>query len=144
MKLQGEHKFQAPRELVWEVLNRTDALSKCTPGCKELVQINEEEYEAKLEMGVAAIKGKYDGKIVLSNKTVPEELTLQINAEGTAGVVNATAHLKFVEADDYTIIEYEGEGQIGTEGPFVCFWRRSRCRAISTICFQSGFFNDCH
>lgn len=113
MKLEGKHKFEAPREAVWEVMNQTEALKRCTPGCKELVQVNDELYEAKLEIGVAAIKGHYDGKIVLSAKERPERMTLTMSAEGSVGVVSATAHLNFVEVDGETVVEYAGEGQVG-------------------------------
>jgi carbon monoxide dehydrogenase subunit G len=95
------------------MMNQTDALLNCTPGCKRLIQISEEEYEAKLEMGIAAIKGSYDGRIILSDKTPPEKMTLKIKAEGTAGVVDATAHLTFIEENGGTTIAYEGEGQVG-------------------------------
>jgi carbon monoxide dehydrogenase subunit G len=112
LKLDGKHVFQASRESVWNALNDTETLKKCTPGCKQLIQLNEEEYEAKLEIGVAAIKGEYDGKIVLSDKTLYEAMTLQISASGTAGVVSATAHLRFKEDNGQTVVEYEGEGRV--------------------------------
>jgi len=109
MKLQGKANFDASRQLVWEVMNETTALQKATPGCKELVQVEEGVYKAALEMGVAAIKGHYDGEIVLSEKKEPERMTLKIKAEGSAGIVDATAHLTFIEQTDGTVIEYDGE-----------------------------------
>jgi uncharacterized protein len=112
MKLQGKADFQASREVVWEVMNETEALKKATPGCKELVEVEEGVFEASLEMGVAAIKGHYDGEIVLSNKKPPQQMTLKIKAEGTAGIVEAIADLNFIESSEGTIIEYKGEGNV--------------------------------
>ena len=64
MRLQGESKFTANREMVWQVLNSPESLKNCTPGCKELIQIDEDTYETKMEIGVAAIKGVYHGKTI--------------------------------------------------------------------------------
>ncbi|WP_102346422.1 CoxG family protein [Bacillus sp. Marseille-P3661] len=112
MKLQGKADFQASREIVWEVMNETETLKKATPGCKELIEVEEGFYKASLEMGVAAIKGHYDGEIVLSEKQEPERMTLKIKAEGAAGIVDATAHLIFVDTADGTVVEYNGEGTV--------------------------------
>ena len=112
MKLQGKADFQAPRDLVWEVMNETEALKKATPGCKTLEEVEEGFYKASLEMGIAAIKGNYDGEIVLSNKEAPEHMTLKIMAEGAVGIVEATADLHFIENAQGTVIEYKGEGNV--------------------------------
>jgi carbon monoxide dehydrogenase subunit G len=112
MKLQGETRFSANRETVWQVLNSPVALKNCTPGCKELIQIDEDTFETKMEIGVAAIKGVYHGKINLTDKIYPEQFTLNIHAEGSAGVVDATAKLVFKENGEHTLVEYEGDAQI--------------------------------
>lgn len=112
MRLQGKADFQASRELVWEVMNATESLKKATPGCKALEEIEDGIYKASLEMGVASIKGHYDGEIILSNKKEPEFMTLKIKAEGVAGIVEATAHLQFIENSQGTVIEYDGEGTV--------------------------------
>lgn len=112
MKLQGTADFKASRELVWEVMNETDTLKKATPGCKELIEVEKDFYKASLEMGVAAIKGHYDGEIILSEKKEPEYMTLKIKAEGVAGIVDATARLKFIDNSEGTVIEYDGEGAV--------------------------------
>lgn len=112
MILQGKHNFKAPREIVWKIMNQTESLEKSMPGCKQLIKVNEDEYEARFEMGVAAIKGKYDGKIVLSDKVAPEKMTLHMSMEGSSGIVNATAHLTLSEVGEHTLLEYQGEGQI--------------------------------
>ncbi|WP_421617225.1 SRPBCC family protein [Brevibacillus sp. TJ4] len=113
MKLQGETKFSADRETVWQVLNSPEALKNCTPGCKELIQIDEDTYETKMEIGVAAIKGVYEGKINLTDKVYPEQFTLQIHAEGSVGVVDATARLVLKENGEHTLLQYEGDAQLG-------------------------------
>lgn len=112
MRLQGESKFTANREMVWQVLNSPESLKNCTPGCKELIQIDEDTYETKMEIGVAAIKGVYHGKINLSEKSYPEQFTLQIHAEGSVGVVDATAKLVLKENGEHTLVEYEGDAQV--------------------------------
>ncbi|WP_019155203.1 CoxG family protein [Robertmurraya massiliosenegalensis] len=112
MKLQGKADFQANRKLVWEIMNETNALKKATPGCKSLEEVDDGFYKASLEMGVAAIKGHYDGEIVLSDKQEPERMTLKIKAEGSAGIIEAVANLNFIENSEGTVIEYEGEGSV--------------------------------
>ncbi|WP_158735891.1 CoxG family protein [Alteribacillus sp. YIM 98480] len=112
MKLQGKADFQAPKDLVWKVMNNTDSLKASTPGCKELIETEAGVYEASLEMGIAAIKGHYDGEIILSNKQPTDHMTLNIKAEGSAGIVEATAQLNFSETNSGTTIDYNGEGNV--------------------------------
>jgi carbon monoxide dehydrogenase subunit G len=112
MKLQGETKFSANREMVWEVLNSPEALRKCTPGCKEMIKIDEDTFETVMEIGVAAIKGIYQGKINMCEKDYPQYFTLNIHAEGKAGIVDATAKLALQENGEQTLVEYEGDAQV--------------------------------
>lgn len=113
MILEGEAKFLgATKEAVWKQMNNIESLRKSTPGCNELILVEERIYKANIEMGVAAIKGKYDGKIVLSDMNEPHEMTLNIKAEGSSGIIEAIAKLTIEENDIGSVIVYSGEGKV--------------------------------
>lgn len=46
MKVEGEHLFHAPREVVYEMFNDPDALGAAVPGMQKMVKLDESHYEA--------------------------------------------------------------------------------------------------
>jgi Carbon monoxide dehydrogenase subunit G (CoxG) len=68
MSVQGTYELKAPRPQVWEALNNPEGLRQCTPGCKELRTAEDGSYDVLFEMGIAAVKGRYEGKIKISDR----------------------------------------------------------------------------
>ena len=71
MELSGEHRFSAPRERVWALLLDPQILQQCLPGAEDLVEVGPEEYEARMKIGVAAIRGTYQGRVKIQDKDEP-------------------------------------------------------------------------
>ncbi|MDE3092113.1 MAG: hypothetical protein KGJ80_22290, partial [Chloroflexota bacterium] len=66
LKIQGDVVVDARRDLVWNLLFDVQVLKQMAnkiPGItvERLVQISENKYEGTATIGVAMIKGKYDG-----------------------------------------------------------------------------------
>ncbi|MDE3078040.1 MAG: carbon monoxide dehydrogenase, partial [Chloroflexota bacterium] len=59
MNLDGTYTFNAPRKLVWDTLQDPEALRRAIPGVESFAQAGENEYQAKMKIGVASIKGSY-------------------------------------------------------------------------------------
>ena len=65
MKIEGANDIPAPRERVWAAFLDPDTLARALPGCEGLEAIGPGEYKAKMKIGVAAIKGTFEGKVRL-------------------------------------------------------------------------------
>ena len=83
MKLAGTIKIALSRPKVWEALNDPAVLAKCMPGCEKLERVGEDEYAVTQTLGVAAIKGRYTGKITLRDKVPPVSWTMDFAFSGT-------------------------------------------------------------
>ena len=68
MKLEGSYEVKAPRQKVWDAFLDPAVLQKAIPGCEKLELVGPDEYKATLKIGVAAVKGTFEGKVRLQDK----------------------------------------------------------------------------
>lgn len=113
MKVEGNYTFGAPRPMVFDMLQDPEVLAKIIPGCDELTKTGENEYEAALEINVGPIKGKFKGKVLLSNLVPPETYTLEVNGSGANGFLKGTGNVTLAEQDKSTLMSYQGDAQVG-------------------------------
>lgn len=113
LRLEGEYRFQAGIERVWSVLNDQGCLQRATPGCKSLIEVAPDEYDAQLEIGVAAIKGKYRGKVAIRDKRPGQAYRLVVTGQGAPGFVKATVDLQLQPDDPGTVLRYGGDATVG-------------------------------
>src|SRR3989304_9364337 len=87
MKFEGSYDLPAPREKVWAALLDPAQLVTAMPGCEKLEAIGEGEYRAILKVGVAAVKGTFEGKVRLSNLEPPSRYKMAVEGSGGAGAL---------------------------------------------------------
>jgi hypothetical protein len=122
MRIQGDHNLKATREQIWELLINPDVIKRCTPGCEQLELVVENTYEAVLNLGVGAVKGRYTGRIRLEDLQPPQHLKMVVDGKGTQGFVKGTGHLDLLETDSGTNVAYTGDVQLG--GPMASIGQR--------------------
>ncbi len=119
MKIQGKHRFQAPREAVWEALLDAEVLSRTVPGSEGLEQTAENEFRGKLKMKIGPVQGLFDGKVQLFDLDPPNGYKIKIEGRGVSGFMNATGVISLSDSDDdgaetgATVLEYEVDAQVG-------------------------------
>jgi len=114
MKLDGTYTFEAPRKLVWDTLQDPEALRNAIPGVEAFEKIGPDEYNAKMKIGVAAIKGTYTSKIRVFDQQEPSHYKLSIDATGSPGFVKGEGTFELLEdGPDKTTINWSGDAQIG-------------------------------
>ena len=113
MNLKGNYELKAPPQQVWEALNRADMLRRCTPGCKKLEAGEDGSYDVLLEVGVGSVKGRYAGKIQITDRIAGSQYKLAISGNGTIGFLNAEGLIQLADADGQTRIEYSGVAHVG-------------------------------
>jgi carbon monoxide dehydrogenase subunit G len=113
MTLDGSHRFSAPRDRVWAAFNDPAVLARATPGCQRLEPLGTDEFEATLSVGVAAVKGVYQGRLAITDKNPPEGYTLRVEGSGRPGFVKGEGRLTLTEQDGGTLVTIKAEAQVG-------------------------------
>src|SRR5262245_7772668 len=113
MKLQGTHSIAAPPVRVFEALTDPVILQRAIPGCEKLEKTGEDEYNAHLKIGLAAIKGSYVGKVRLTDRQPPQRFTLHLEGKGAPGFVKGTTLVELQEEGPGTKLSYNAEVQVG-------------------------------
>jgi uncharacterized protein len=114
MKIAGEQTLSAPRERVWELFNDPDRLSKLAPGLDKLEVLSPDEFAGTINVGIAAVKGSYSGKIKLEDKRPPEHYQILVDGKGRRGFVKGSGTLDLKsKGPSETIAKYSGDVQVG-------------------------------
>ncbi len=112
MRLEGQYRFPAPPEQVWELLLSPEALQACIPGCETLTLVGENTYEATVKVGVGPVRGSFKGRVRLADQQEPTHYRLLVEGSGGPGHVSGSAEVDLAPADDGTVVSVVGEGQI--------------------------------
>lgn len=114
MELSAVYAFDAPRRRVWDLLIDPEAIAACLPGCESMEAIGDDAYRATLTIGVAAITGRYQGTVRITDRREPERCTLVVEGKGKPGFVNGSATIALAEADGGgTRVTVTGKASVG-------------------------------
>ena len=138
MELTGDHTFAAPRERVWQFLLDPETLRQCLPGCEKLEAVVADEYEATMKIGVAMIRGTYQGRVKISDKQEPSSYRMLVEGKGSAGQVSGEGLLELVDEGAQTRVRYQGTANV--RGTLARVGARMLQPAARTIV---GQFFDC-
>ena len=113
MKLEGTYRIPAPREIVWQQLMNPQVLARAMPGCEKLERSPDGCFRAELKLGIASIKGTYQGRIEILDPLPPERYRIKVEGKGTGGFVNGEATITLADGAGETVVSYTGEAQVG-------------------------------
>ena len=114
MKIQGEHRFAAPRQEVWKALLDPEVLSRTVPGSEGLEKTGDNEFKGELKMKVGPVQGVFQGKVTLENLDPPRGYTLKIDGRGAPGFVNGSGAIVLEDAPGGgTLLRYDVDAQVG-------------------------------
>ncbi|HBH03696.1 MAG: hypothetical protein A2W08_04270 [Candidatus Rokubacteria bacterium RBG_16_73_20] len=113
MKLEGSHDVPAPRQKVWDAFLDPRQLKKAIPGCEKLEPLGGDAFKATLKVGVAAVKGTFEGKVRLSEQKPIESYRLAAEGSGGPGFVKADTLITLSEIEGGTRVAYSADVQVG-------------------------------
>ncbi len=113
MKLEGSYDVKAPRDKVWSAFLDPATLQKAIPGCEKLELIGPDEYKATLKIGVAAVKGTFEGKVRLLDKKPSESYRLAAEGSGGPGFVRSDTVITLSDGEGGTRVSYSADVQVG-------------------------------
>lgn len=113
MRIQGEHTFDAPRELVWRALLDPEVLARTLPGCERLEKTGENEYRGVLNVQVGPVKGQFQGTLLLSDLVLLESYHMRLDGSGSSGFMNGEGELRLADAPGGTLLRYDLDTNVG-------------------------------
>lgn len=113
MKIEGAADIPAPRDKVWAAFLDPSILAQALPGCEKLEAIGPNEYKATMKIGVAAIKGTFEGKVKLSDLEPPNRYRMAVEGSGGPGFVRGAAGMQLSDVDGGTRVSYDADVQVG-------------------------------
>ncbi len=114
MQLSSTYTFDAPRQIVWDLLIDPAAVADCLPGCESLEPTGDDSYTAILLVGIASVTGRYEARVTIADKVRPESYRLIVDGKGRPGFVRGEAGVELTEdTDGQTVVSVDGRGQIG-------------------------------
>jgi uncharacterized protein len=138
LNLAGSATLPGSPEQVWELFHDPARLARLLPGCERLEPDGPDRYRVAVKFGVAAIMGKYAGKVELSDKHPPSSMRIRLEGKGAPGFFNGNGEIHLLKSGAETEVRYSGEAQVG--GLIASVGQRMMEAAAKKILQQ--FFND--
>ena len=88
-------------------------IAQCIPGCEQLTEVGPDEYEARVQVGVAAVKGTYKGKVAIKDKQPPSHYRLSGSGSGAPGFLSGDVAIDLEELNGQTVVKYSADTQAG-------------------------------
>ncbi len=117
LRIQGSVVVDAPREDVYRLLLDPELMKQVInkiPGIsvERLEKVSDSEFNGTATIGVAMVKGTYDGKIRILEQRPGEYVKLRGDGKGGGNWTSGEAELTLVQQDGQTVMNYLGQGNI--------------------------------
>ena len=114
MKIEGSYEFNAPRERIWEILQDPKIMAQCMPGCEGMEEVGEDQYEATVKVGIAAVKGTYKAKVAIKDRQAPSHYVLSGSGSGGPGFMQGDLVIDLEDnGGTATMLRYSTDAKIG-------------------------------
>lgn len=115
MEMKGERLLTADRATAWRLLNDSETLKRCLPGCESLTATGDGSYDVAMTAAVGPVKARFKGKMSLTDIEPPSRYRLVFEGQSAqAGFARGQARveLEAVSARE-TRLRYAATAQIG-------------------------------
>lgn len=112
MRVKGTFRYEAAPDIVYATLLDPVALKSCIPGCEGLESTGPDEYRALIKVGVAGIRGTFEGTVTISDQDPGRGYRMAVSAKGGPGTVSGTATITLSGGDGATVVDVDGDAKI--------------------------------
>jgi carbon monoxide dehydrogenase subunit G len=115
MEMKGQRLLQADRATAWSLLNDTEVLGQCVPGCESLTATGANSYEIIMNVALGPVKARFKGKMTLADSEPPNRYRLLFDAQsGQAGFARGEAKVELQGiSSGETQLSYAATAQVG-------------------------------
>ncbi|WP_419888056.1 CoxG family protein [Neobacillus niacini] len=113
MELKGKTEFKQPVDVIWNALHDPEILKEVIPGCQQLALIGETEYDVKMKLGVAAVKGEYHGRVKLQDVKRYHYYIFNAEGSGSPGHVTAKMDCRLAPSENGCVLEWDCNAEVG-------------------------------
>ncbi len=114
MKVEGEHLFNGTQKQVWDLFRDTAVMASALPGTEKMELIEENKYEAVMNVRVGPVVGEFSGELVISNEDFPHSYTMTVDGRGKPGFLKGAGDVTLIEQGaNQTLMKYTGDVQVG-------------------------------
>ena len=114
MRIAGTATLTAPPAEVYDSMQDGRVLAATIPGVQSLEQLSDDHYKLSITAGVAAIKGTYDGEVLLSQQNRPESFVMTASGAGAPGTVRADVTIRLEQTESGgTLLSYDADAVVG-------------------------------
>ena len=112
MKINYEHTFGLPREIVWKYLMDKDVLRKVIPGCRTFIERSKGVYEAEVEINIGPLQDVITLEIRIDRQKQPASFRMHMKGNCNVGEINGTADMLLQELGSSTIVNCLADAQV--------------------------------
>ena len=113
MEFKNRYVFNADREEVFDAMTDPEAVAACLPGCEGLEALGGNRYRATMTVGVAAIKGRFQGTVELCDLDRPASYALRVEGRSSVGFAKGEARIEIEASDSASQVEVRAKAQVG-------------------------------
>jgi carbon monoxide dehydrogenase subunit G len=113
MVFEGEETFAYDITDVWNALHDTNVLTKAIPGCKSMSAVGNNSYVVALSLGVAAVRGEYEGKVKVTDVKSLSHYNIEGEGKGAPGFVKLRMDCWFERAGMSTSMKWRCDAAVG-------------------------------
>jgi hypothetical protein len=120
MRVEGTKSFEAPRAVVWEVLNDPERMAKLMPGVESFDVQDDRHWRAnvKVPLGMGGLRLSFSFE--KTEERAPEYARLHAKGNGVGAIVSMDTRFDLAEADGRTEMKWEADvriaGPVGSMG----------------------------
>ena len=120
MRVEGEKRFEAPRDTVWRVLNSPESMAKTMPGVESFDIQDERHWTAnvKIPLGLGGLRMKINFEKLEERE--PDFARLSAKGQGVGAIMNMQTSFELAEADGGTNMKWAADvsiaGPVGSMG----------------------------
>lgn len=114
MRVEGEHLFTGTQDQVWDLFRDTDVMAAALPGTKKMELMEQNLYEAVMNVRVGPVAGEFSGQLVISDEDYPNSYRMTVEGRGKPGFLKGVGDVVLErQGTDQILMKYQGEVQIG-------------------------------
>jgi carbon monoxide dehydrogenase subunit G len=115
MDMKGERLLPSDRATAWRLLNDSEVLKQCVPGCESMTASGESSYDVVMNSAIGPVKARFKGKLSLTDIEAPTRYRLLFDGQSSqAGFARGEAKVELQEVSPReTRLVYSATAQIG-------------------------------